>query len=249
MEKSNPEKQLIPKESQNLIQEALDWLGSIESITITNDKEFDNAHEVCKDVKKKFNKLEKERKAITGPMNNEIRKINSEFKVVTEKLSSFESAAKKAISDYHQKKEQLRLEEQRKLNAKAEEQKRKADVAAQKELEKAEQYRKEGKDHLADKAEARAEAKLITATQTVAPVIGETKVKGTSFRKKYVCEVEDKSQFVAFCANNMTGPMVAFYNQLEINLKGLEKLANSSGGALQAPGIKYRVETGVSMRT
>ena len=240
------EKQLIPIESQNLIQEALDYLGSIEKITITDDTEYNNVIAMCKDVKKKSKALDKERKSLTDPLFKKQKEIKAEFDVAINKLNSFESASKKAASVYYRKQEQLRIEQQQKLEAEAEERRRKAEEKAKKEQDKVEKYESEGKQHLADKAQSRAEAAQAEAVQTVAPVIETKKVSGTSFKTKFVVDENkvDKEAFVKFCLDNPN-----YMQYLIIDTKSLNKFAQATKGSIPLPGLNYKEITEMAVRS
>ena len=240
------EKQLIPVESRNLMEEALEYLGSIKEITISNDIEYEATLEVCKSVKKKFNLLEGERKKLVAPLNEQVKEINNEFKVVTTKLTSFESTSKQAAGVYYNKQEMLRLEQQRKLEAQAAEERRKAEEKARLESEKVAKYEAEGRQKLADEARAREEAAQAKATQTVAPVIETKKSSGTSFRKVWkIREANtDLDKAVKYCANEEQ-----FKGFLIIDYKKLEKLCNATKGMMKVPGIEYYEDTISVVRT
>ena len=240
------ELQLIPADTQKLIEEALEYLGSITEITISNDAEYEATLEVCKTVKQRYNSLEAERKKLVKPLNDEIKEINNEFKVVTSKLDSFEKTSKQAASVYFNKQEQLRIEQQKKLEAEAAEQRRKAEEKARIEAEKVAKYEAEGRQKLADEARAREEAAQAKAVQTVAPVIETKKPSGASFRKVWKIREEntDIKKAVEYCAANEQ-----FKGFLIIDYKKLEKLCNATKGMVKVPGVDYYEDTITAVRT
>ena len=238
------EKELIPIESKKLIKGAIDWFGTIQQIIITNDEQNENAMALCKKVKTTFNVLETTRKEIVGPWNADVKIVNAEFKLITSKLENFETVSKKGTAQYLQKQEQLRIAEQQKLEAQAEEKRRKEQEAARREADKAAEYEKQGRQEMADKARAREESAIAAATQTVAPVIEKKKVKGVSSKMVWKITVEDKTKALEFILKNPQ-----YLNYVELDITGLEKLANGTSCAMKIEeGLKYYQESVVSVR-
>ena len=90
---------------------------------------------------------------------------------------------------------------------------------------------------MADKAAARAELQEDRAINTVAPVIETPKTAGVSFRYKFMCNLVDKKAVAEHClANENLAYLVS------IDLEAIEKLAESTMGAMRVPGVSY-VET------
>ena len=226
-------KELIPLSSKNLIEEAVKFLGDIQEIKIENDQQYNNALELCKSIKSKANGLEKDRKVIVAPLNQDVKTINAEYKSVTLKLDNAERRIKSAASVYWSEKERKRLEEQRKRDAEAEEQKRKAEEAARKEMEKEQSYREQGRDDMADKAAARAETHIDRATNTVALEVEKMKVSGVHYRTDYEVQVLDKRAAVndLMASNN-------FSEHVIIDVKAIAKVAKAFKGKLNIDGLK-----------
>lgn len=240
------EKELIPVESKNLIKEALNYLGSIQEITITNDGEYNNALEVCKDVKRKSTKLKTDRKLLTDPLYKEQKAIKAEFDVITDKLDKFESTSKTAMFNYDQKKKIAIAAENKRLEAKAAEERRKAAVIVEKEAEKVKEYEGAGRQDLADNARIRQESAEAKVEQTVAPVITSGAPKGASFRTQWKIDVEKSAmeEAVDFCLKN-----VPFKQYLTLDFKLLEKLADSTKGGMKVDGLYYYEKPVSSVRT
>lgn len=245
------EKELIPVESKSLIEKAINWFGEIKQIIITNDQQNENAMALCKQVKTTFNHLEADRKKIVEPWNADVKSVNAVFKVITLKLKNFEDASKSGTAIYLQKQEQLRIEQQRKIDAETEERKRKAEEAAQMEADKVAKYEADGRQKLADEARARQEAKAAVAVQTVAPVLEKKKIAGVTTSKKWkvneektMADMDNFKKAVQFCLDNKD-----YYSYLQLDLKALGKLAQATNGTMKVPGVEYYQELGVGVRT
>ena len=189
--------ELITKESVDRMAEALKVLESIESVEIKTREQYENAAEIQKDIKKSIKDLEKDRTGIVKPFNDKVKAVNAKFKEVTLKLNNGASHIGNAMSKWYQEEERKRLAEQRKREAEAEKKRKAAEAAAIKEQEKAEQYHSEGREDMAEKAEARAESKLDEAVTTVAAEVEEKKVAGVSYRTEYSVCIEDTKLAVA----------------------------------------------------
>ena len=226
--------ELIPVEAKQLMKQALEFVGTLTEIKTSTEQEYQNVVELCKSCKSLFKTLEEKRDSLVRPFNTQVDEINAEFKVVTSKLKNGEKVIKDAMSKYAQEQEPIRIEEQRKLNAIAEERRKKADEAAQKELDKANAYREQGRDEMADKAEARAETKIEVATTIVAPVVeSKAKAQGASFKTTWTVRITDLRAAVLFCIDN---PM--FQNHVTLDTKALDRVAQAAKGNLPIPGIE-----------
>ena len=227
-------KSLIPKKTLNLVQEALDFFGGLVEIKIKNDSENKIALEICKKIKQRYNTLETKRKELVKPYNDKVKRINGELKPTIEKLKNGETQFKSAMQIFDHEQEQKRLEDQRKLEAETEEKRRKEAEAARKEREKEEKYLRQGREEMADKAAARASTHEEVAVNTITPEIVRAKPKGLSYRLKYQCRIGDLKAAVMHCLDD---PQLKTH--ISVDLKSIEKLAESTKGAFKIPGIFY----------
>lgn len=236
---------LIPEEKMDRLEKALQFLGEIETVTINSQSEYENADGLCKKVKAGYNSLEKDRKELVKPFKDKAKKIDTEYKFVKDKLLNAESALKRAMGTFYEEQKRKRLEEQKKLEAEAEEKRRKAEERAEAERLKAEQYRQQGREDMAQKAEARAETADAKATDHVAPVVEDTaKLSGTSFRTVYKVAVINEERAIQDMASNPF--MIQF---LSIDVKSLEKMVNSQKGKVRLPdGLMIKKDTTVAVR-
>ena len=239
------ENELNPVETQKTLDEALEFFNSLKEVKFTNDEEYENGVQLCKEVKGYIKLIEDDRKKLVKPLNDKVKGINSPCKDVTGKLENAERVLKNGMAKYFREKEQKRIAEQKRLEAEAEERRRQEAARAERERAKSQAYRENGRDEMADKAEARAETAESIASTVVAPIVNNTaKVKGTSFTVKYkVAGITDKTSAVMHCLKNDV-----LANYIQIDIKGIERLANIQKGNLQIPGIQIVEDTQVSMR-
>lgn len=236
---------LIPVEKQEKIQKALEFFTSLREIKFTNQAEYDRGTELCKQIKAEIKTLEDDRTALVKPFNEKVNVINGTYKDVRSKLENAERVLKSGMSAFFQEQERKRIEAQKKLEAEAEAKRKAEEERAEKERQKAEQYRAEGREDMAAKAEARAETAEAVASTTVAPVVQNTaKVQGVTYKTVYKVIVEDQARAIVFCATN---PMLSQYVTLDV--KGLERVALAMKGKLTCEGLKVIEDKQVVVRS
>lgn len=226
---------VIPEQTQKLMAEAVDYLGSITEIVVKNQGQYDNAVGLCKQIKSYSKKLDEERDGMVRPLNQQVKEVNATFKAITEKLDNGEKRIKSAMGIYFQEQERQRIEAQRKLEAEAEAKRRAAEEKAAEERRKAEEYAAQGRQEMADKAASRAEAQEDRAVNTVAQVIEAPKTEGVAFRTKYTARITDARKVVEYCM--VTNPQCV--HMIIIDLKVAEKMIEGTKGAMRIPGIEY----------
>jgi uncharacterized membrane protein YqiK len=198
-----------------LAKSASDALLSAKAYVIDSPEMYELAATELQQIKGLQKKVEAERTAITGPMNQALRAVNAFFKGPAGYLEQAESILKKSMSAYQVEQERLRIEEQRRLEAAAAAErarlaeeaaaaKAKADAEAEALRQQAAQAAASGDAEiaarLAAQAESRVEEGALTAqvmTQTSqlvsAPVAaaGARKVSGISTRENWTFEITD----------------------------------------------------------
>lgn len=228
-------KLMIPAEKKTLMTTALDFIGGLQEVTIRNDEEYENAGQLTSTIKGYFNGLENDRKSLVKPFNDEVSSVNKEYKKVTTLLKNGEDKIKNAMGKYFQEQERIKAEKQRKLEAEAEAKRQAAEAQAAKEAAKVEQYRNEGRNDMADKAEARMECQIEKAATTVADEAdGPKKVEGVSYRTDYEVSIEDKEKALQYILQN-----VMFIDLANIDLAEAKRLVKSSKGKIRIPGLRY----------
>lgn len=239
------ENSIIPLENFNRIKSALEFCDSLTEIKINTQEQYDNAVNICKQIKASSNSLESDRKELVKPFNDKVKSINDEYRNVTLKLDNAERVLKNGMAAFYREQERIRIEEQRKLEAEAEAKRRLAEERAAAELRKAEAYRDQGREEMAAKAEARAETAAAISTTIMAPIVDNAaKVSGVSYSVTYKAVIENSKSAVVACVNN-----AILENYVTIDIKGLERLCKAQKGRLQIDGIRFVEDRQVSVRT
>jgi len=167
-----------------------------------------------------------------GPLKNRAydtwKQITSKEKEMLDPLKESENWVKVKMLNFQRIEEQNRLEEQRKLQAQAEEKARRERERLIKEAEKL-------------KTPELKEQRLAEAEMVEAPVITvhkETpKVEGISTRKIWKAEVIDKRNFIVAALNDEN--LLAY---IQIDQSALNKVASATKGAIKYPGIRFYEE-------
>ena len=229
------EKELISAEYVEKMELALKTLDSIESVVIDNADHYQQAGCIQQDIAKAHKVVEALRKETVKPLNEQKALIQEKFNAVLNKLSLGKSKIGTAMIEFSQAEERKIALEQKKREAEAEEIRRKAEEQAQKELAKAKAYRDEGREEMAEKAEARAEDKIEVLTTTVAPEIKATKLKGVSYREDIEIEILDKAQAIK---DLMLTPVTS--HLVTLDEKGIKALIKSSKGQIKFDWCKVK---------
>lgn len=90
-------------------------LAKAQAQTIKTSNDMAIAADVLVDIKKRSARLEEVRKFFTKPMNDQVKRINNEFKKTSMPLEEAEWILKNKISDYRGELERKRMEEEKKL--------------------------------------------------------------------------------------------------------------------------------------
>ena len=239
---SEEKNELITKDSLVLLEKALEFWKSIESIEIKTETQNDNAATAKKELKSYLKDLEAKRVSIVKPYNEKVTAVNKRFKEVTEPLKKGDRSIDLAMGKYYQEQERIRIEKQRKIDAEIQKKREAEEARAEKEMQKAKEYEEMGRQDMAEKAEARAASHIDVADNTIAEVVEEKKVAGISMVKNYVATIKDMRTAAIACLDN---PLLA--DAVSINLKDLERICRAAKGNLQVDGVEFK--TTFSTRT
>lgn len=227
---------LAESKSTELTTQANGW------ISIANDLEVDSydmaeiAANQLKEVKAQFNTIEAERKAIVGPINDSVKRINTLFKLATGPCQEAEKIIKGKILTFNQEQDRIRREQEEKQRRLQEEARRKAEEERQAAAAKAAEAAKAGDEKAAAEAQEQAEeAEAKTeALQHAAPVaVAEKKVTGVSTRKNWKAEVTDLMELVKAVADGKV-PL----NCIQANQTQLNKMAKAMESEMNYPGVR-----------
>jgi len=232
---TEPTKDLIPVQSKELVQNALDFCSSVTAIVITTEDEYLSNCELTKKVTGYSKKVEQQRKAIVGPLNTEVKRINAYFYSARDPLKNLDEKLRKSLVDYTEEQKQKRLEAQRKADAEAEKQRLKLAAQAKKDEEKSQEAAENGDHVKAEDLHLRATVRQDMAEDVVPVVIPKAipKVKGISYRTDWSAKITDKKKFIEYCVQNNQ------LHYLDINMKILNSFAKTVKDTVELPGVEF----------
>ncbi len=159
--------------------------------------------------------------------------IVAKEKELLEPLDAAERKAKVAVSGYDQEQEKIRLAEQRRLQAEADEKARKERERLEKEAAKL-------------KTEAKREERLEAAAAVVAPVVELASVTqkqaGESVRKVWKARLISLADLTGLPAGDVRLSFVTF------DQSAANKFATATKGAVKVAGVEFREESIMAMR-
>ncbi len=211
----------ISEEVEKQITKAEEAYNQAQALTVTNDKEYDDAGTFIVDLKTYKKNLEKERKDLTSPLDDAKRKIMAKFKPHVDNIERAIAQVNGKMTKYFSEQEKLRLAEQ----AKAEEKARKERERLQRRAEKAE-----------DKGDLeKAESLRETANNVVStPVESQKKqTSKTTMVETWKAEVYDKLSLIEAVAKGEQSMEL-----LDVNLPALNQLARAQKDTLKIPGVR-----------
>lgn len=91
-------------------EEGGDLLAMVEGFEINTAEDFEAISEILKDIKTQYKQIEKERKAVTDPLNAIIKKVNGWFRPAKDDFTKIEKAIKRKMSDYQLTQKQKQTE-------------------------------------------------------------------------------------------------------------------------------------------
>lgn len=217
----------VQEDANNWLQAALD--GPVELLT---DQDYQDATAQLKEIKRRANVVEEERKRLKKPILEAGRRVDELFKPVLDTLAQGESQIKQGVLAYRRKLDEERREAQRKLDEEAEKKR-------QRQLRYAEKARARGDEQKAEEFEEKAEA-----VPDAVVVAEEPRAEGISTRKGYDAEVVDFTALVRAVAAGEAPESL-----LQVNQSALRRLAGALQDSLDIPGVKLRVTETVVARS
>lgn len=196
--------------------QALILLTEAKGLTIKGQEGYDKAGSLLVLIKGRLKSLDTLRKSITKPLDEAKARIMDLFRVPLTNYEEAETIVKKSMLVYDDEQEKLRKAEEDKLAREAEKKRKELEV-------KAEKARKEGKDAKADQLEEK-------ANNTVAPILAPTieRPSGIQYRDHWTAEVTNFEWLP---------------NEYKLsNMPMLNKVAQSTKGALKIPGVVFKKE-------
>lgn len=203
------------KKYENLVE-----IVSKARIKINSQADYERAATLLKEIKSSLKKLEEERKRITKPLDDAKKSVLELFRKPAETLESLEKEIKSTMVAYIEEQERIARERQEELQ-------RLAELEAEKERKKIEKKLGEIKDE----AKANELKEKLNGIVPVAPLVAPSvqTPKNISYREKWSAVVID---------------FKALPDEYKIpNQQMLDKLAQSTKGTLNIPGVKWEKET------
>lgn len=157
-------------------------LSTAESLEIRTATQYENAAELLQRLKGAMKRSEEERKALVKPYNDEVARINGDFKPVKDRAGQIEGMLKRAIRAYNEEQDRKARELEAKEREKAQRQQERLNERARKAEEK-------GDTHKAEQLREQAED---TSMPVVAP--STPKVQGLHTREVAKWEYLDRTQ-------------------------------------------------------
>jgi len=202
---------------------------------VVNQDTLNECGELIKDYKDRAKLLEEKRKYQKEPPLESCRRIDAMFKPVIEMYEKARRELKGSASDYLEEQENIRREEERIEQEKADKERRRKEDLARKARERG--------DH--KKAQEHQQVATNSIPRTVEPTV--EKPKGMVFREIWSAEVTDIEKLIVAVADqinlkksgaDMTGRALIPVDVLVADTKRLNKLASSLKDMFNLPGVR-----------
>ena len=260
-------------QAQAAPEQAQHWLQVAQSYQIDDDDMYAAAGDELRSIVTMARKIEEQRKAITGPMDEAKRRVMDFFRVPLDRLGQAESVLKASMAGYQRLQLQRAAEARAKAEAAAAEQRRAQEAAAAEQRAREAEAQAE-RDRLQAQAEAQMQQAIDTgdatamaqAEQTMAaaaavqpaPVEQPAQIEapvaapavplapraaGVSVRTVWKARVTDKSAFIRAAAGR---PEIEAL--LSVNESALGQFAKATAGKAPLAGVTFYEEPVVAVR-
>ena len=209
--------EIITTETQELVNGFSKELEQVDSFKITCPAEYTIAGELLKQVKGRYNEVERIRKDLESPQREALKRLQGFFKPVLDKFSAAETKLKRSIADWNIEQARIQAEQERIAREKAAQEQDRIDREVQAQALIAEQN---GNHNQAEE--------IIAMTPRVSmPVIEKEQVKvaGISMRDNWGYRIKDANKIPR--------------EYMIPNEKLLTQLAKTTKGALSVPGVEF----------
>lgn len=212
----------INERAQSEISSAIQALNQAAALIVSNQEEYDLAGSFIAQLKKRKSTLEKERKEITGPIDDAKKAVMSKFAPHIDNLDrAIQAINQKMIAHY-------RAEEKKRLEAEA--------AAAEKARREQEKLQKRAEAAAAKGQVEKAAALQESASNVIAaPVMAgvNKQTAETTIVRTWHADVYDKFSLIKAVAAGE-----ASMSLLDANMPALNKMAQASRELLNIPGVK-----------
>lgn len=219
----------LTESAQLQITKAEEALSRATAITVKTETDYNEAGDFIADLKSYKNALEKERKDITGPLDQAKKKIMAKFRPHVDNIDQAIRAINNKMTAYYREQETKRLKAEAEAAEKARKERERLEDRARKASEKGQE----------EKAEALREQQANVAAKPVAPTANK-QTGSTTVVTTYKAEVFDKLSLIEAIAKGEQSMEL-----VEINHVALNKMAAAQKDSLQVPGVRVRKEQSV----
>lgn len=238
--------ELLPPQEGELMLAADKAYAVATELVIDSPEMADAAAEELRAVARRKDALDKQRKELTGPIDEVKKKIMDLFRRPIDRLAEAEGVLKRALLRWNDEQEQLRRAEEERRRQEAEAERRRLEEIAAQQRKEAEALAAAGNQVEAEAAIAVAEHTEVMSAMVVAtPASVEApKVAGTSVRVTPEPVVLDKVALIQYVAAN---PRLAAL--LDVNMAALRSAAKVYGiGSNELPGVEIRAKETLATR-
>jgi len=226
---------------QEVISHAVTIVKNSKGLTIKTQKQYDQVVMLGKLLKSEYTTLENKRKSWVKPLNEQVKRLNDEFRDIIAMVSEGMFKLKSQLVAYEKIVAEKRLKKEQEAEAKAEAERVKLAKENEDLKRDAEQLSGGEKTQVLNEIE---QNELQAETVIAAPVaVPELKTKGVSYRSKFTAKIIDKQEFIKWA---LEGSRLEY---IVIDQILLNKEAQSTKGTRTYPGIKIIMEKVVSLRS
>lgn len=239
--------QVVRPNGALLLADAQTSLAEAIAIVIDSDEMYEVAADDLKAVKAKLKELEEREKSLTSPLTAVITGIRDLFRAPKEKLAGAESAYKRAMLTYTEKKQAEAREAQRRADELARGQREEQQRAAAASEEAAQEAEQKGEFLEATSHRTMAEVHAMAAAVVSAPAvsIAAPKVSGVVVRKVWKSKLpettEDKIKALTYIIANPQ-----FLHLVDFSKSECDKLAKAMKDNMPVPGIGAVAESSLA---
>ncbi len=189
----------LPEESRALREKIISFCDSIQVVDIQTPSQYAGSAETAKEISANLKTIEMQRTSDKAPYLEKGRLIDDFYRPVAASLDGLKRKIGEALRAWDRKQEDLRREEQRKLDEAAARKREAEERKAEEDRKKAEALRESGDLAKAENLEQRATDREIKAANITAPIaqVAKPTVSGVSTRKAWKGQVTDRTAFVA----------------------------------------------------
>jgi hypothetical protein len=234
---------ITPADRDEVTRTASEVVVAAREITVTSQATYTSAATFLKRVKDAQIKLKGKKDGMVRPINQGLKAIRDLFRQPEDELAEAESLVKRQLLGYEAEQEELRREEQRKLDLIAAREREDKERRAREAEEKARAEREAGNARKADQLQAKADLLAEASAAVVAPIVQREppRIAGIASRETWSAVVLDLKALVKAIAAGEVPTLAVLPNQPFLNTQ-----ARALKRELAYPGVRAVVEKGIA---